>query len=98
MTSQGYGHQSTVVIEPVVSTGLVVVDNKPDLQVVEVITERTTQVIEREYMREVIEVVEPGPAGLPGKDGAPGTPGPAGPAADGSDLPDMTTIFENGLL
>lgn len=45
---------------------------------------------------EVIDAYMTGPAGPVGAPGAPGPPGPAGSIDE--DLPDMTLIFENGLI
>lgn len=47
------------------------------------------------------QVVVPvtGPVGSEGRDGPAGPPGPPGPVGSlDEDLPDMTLIFENGLI
>ena len=46
----------------------------------------------RAELRALIQTEGVGPQGPPGAPGAPG------PAADGSDVPDLTLLFENGLI
>ncbi|MFM9881194.1 MAG: hypothetical protein ACKVOO_12390 [Burkholderiaceae bacterium] len=40
----------------------------------------------------------PGDDGTDGANGVNGTPGPPGPQYTGAELPDMTLIFDNGLI
>lgn len=93
--SGSYGQQSAVVIERESTPEVHVLELSTGRELVEIVSHQTSTVVERELVKEVIEVIEPGPAGRNGEPGPPGAPGEAG---DGSDLPDMTIIFENGLL
>lgn len=93
-----YGQQGAVVLQRESTPEVHVLEPSTGRELVEVVSTQTSTVVERELVKEVIEVIEPGPAGRDGAPGAPGSPGAPGPAGDGSDLPDMTIIFENGLL